>query len=261
MKTKIKMDVVIIATLRPEILEITLSSFSKKLLHNYEVRAIVNVDSVGDANCSAEDVLNVCSRYFKNVVSRTPASASFSSAVEWCWSQVNSEIFLHLEDDWCLKKKVYPARIEKAFENKDVVSLRLNLKNNKEHLTDGSSVYATGLGLNPSFFRLSYIKKLLRDFDLSKDPEKQFSCNVQKLSKEKLPPSYPIFLIYGEPNESSYVIDTGKKWRKRIGLSKWSEKSTNGITWELKKNNFLRNLFSSIKYQLYLYYWKKMYCR
>ena len=255
------MDVVIIATLRPEILKITLSSFSKKILNNYDVRAIVNVDSVGDANCSPVDVLNVCSHYFPNIVSRTPATPSFSSAVEWCWSQVNTEIFLHLEDDWCLKKKIDPVKIEKAFENKDVVSQRLNLKSNKEHLSDGEIVYATGLGLNPSFFRLSYIKKLLRDFDLSRDPEKQFSSKAQELRKDKLPPPYPIFLIYGEPNESSYVIDTGKKWRKRIGLSKWSEKSTNGITWELKRNNLIRNLFSSIKYHLYLYYWKKMYCR
>jgi hypothetical protein len=74
---KIKIDVVLIATLRPEILEITLNSFYHKLLKNFDVRLIVNVDPIGDKKYTQQDVINVCKKYFSSVVSHTPQPPLF----------------------------------------------------------------------------------------------------------------------------------------------------------------------------------------
>ena len=90
---KIKIDLVLIATLRPEILEITLNSFYHKLLKNFNVRLIVNVDPIGDEKYSQQYIINLCNKYFSNIVSRTPISASFSKAVQWAWQQTKSDIF------------------------------------------------------------------------------------------------------------------------------------------------------------------------
>ena len=112
---KIKLDLVLVATLRPEILEITLNSFYHKLLKNFDVRLIVNIDPIGDKRYVQQDIINVCKKYFPNIIFRTPNSASFSKAVQWGWQQVKSEIFFHLEDDWCLKKNVDAKLINKCF--------------------------------------------------------------------------------------------------------------------------------------------------
>ena len=71
---KIKIDLILIATLRPEILEITLNSFYHKLLKNFNVRLIVNVDPIGDTRYTQQDVINICKKYFPNIRSEEHTS-------------------------------------------------------------------------------------------------------------------------------------------------------------------------------------------
>ena len=61
-KNKIKLDVVIIATLRPEILDITLNTFYHRLLNNFNCRLIVNIDPIGDQDCNYKDIIRVCKK-------------------------------------------------------------------------------------------------------------------------------------------------------------------------------------------------------
>jgi hypothetical protein len=76
--------VVITATLRPEILDLTLTSFLKKFLAQISTTLlIINIDPVGDATCCADDVLAVCRRYFSQIVHRAPEQSSFSAALKW----------------------------------------------------------------------------------------------------------------------------------------------------------------------------------
>ncbi len=236
------MDVVIIASIRPRILELTIKSFMSKLLTS-DVRFIVNVDPVGE-KYSQQDVIDVIRKYSNNIVSRTPDKSSFSDAVRWCWSQVESEYFLHLEDDWCLKKNVDINSVIKILSENDVQGIRLNLSRNKKDANESGFVESDGLSLNPTIFKTSFIKTLLPIFDISKDPEKQF--RVKKIAN---------FYYYGLPGESSYVIDTGKKWRKYMGLTKWSPTETN-ITW---KNGNKKKYYYFLKYNLFLIFWGALY--
>ena len=250
------LDVVIISTMRPELLKITLNSFSNKMLKGIRCRAIVNVDPVGDSNCYQEDIVSICEEYFDVVVSRTPSKPSFSEAVQWCWSQVESAVFLHLEDDWCLKRYVNFNDVLKLFQDRDVVSVRLNLTGNRKFPSYNGVVYDNRLSLNPSVFKTIYIKGLLVKFDVKKDPEKQFINNFSTYDFAK-----PRFLVFGSIFENAYVIDTGKKWRKSLGLLKWDQSGEADIIWRKQDISFVRAFLLRLKFCFFIYFWSKVYCK
>lgn len=250
---KQNLDVVMTVVIRPEVLNITLNSFKIKLLDQFNVRLIVNVDPIGQDDCSQNEVVNLCKKYFPNVVSRTPKSASFSKAVFWCWQQIESEYFFHLEDDWCLKKKVSSSDLMDKFSQKDVVSVRLNITRNSKFTTDGNHVYCGRMSLNPSMIRSVFIREYLTKFDILKDPEKQFIGNETTESFQN-----PIFLMFGSAKDQSLVIDIGKKWRNNFGFSKWGNTS-NKIIWE-HSNKSQRFTWLLLKYRFFLLYWTFLYC-
>ena len=237
----------VISTLRPKLLNLTLASFQKHFLNQFGYyRIILNVDPVGEENTSQEAILELVKKYNENVIACTPKTGNFSQAVRWAWSQVESPYFLHLEDDWFLKKKVLKDDIFEQFvSDEKLTGIRLNLSRNPSE----RPLYSDGLSLNPSIFRTSVIQSLLGDFDIAKDPEKQFRKN-ESLKMQK-------FHYYGRPKESSYVVDTGKKWRKSLGLTKWEITSTD-VSWiqSPRKLQLLQKLFYKAKYRMFLGLWK-----
>lgn len=99
---KKSIDITMTATLRPEILEKTLSSFWLNMFsqYDYDYRLIINIDPIGDCGCLSEDVLDVANSYFSNVIYNCPDSHSFPRAVKWVWSKSTSDYVFHLEDMW-----------------------------------------------------------------------------------------------------------------------------------------------------------------
>lgn len=244
------LDVVITATLRPEILDLTLTSFQKKFLAQIPTtRLIINIDPVGDASCCANDVLAVCRRHFNRIIYRTPEQASFSAAVKWGWEQVETEFFLHLEDDWLLKKTVDSDKVFAAFEaDPDLASMRFNLTCNPENTLAGD-----GLSLNPSVMRRAFVQEALPFFDLSLDPEKQFR-HMQDMKLAAL--KHWRYHLYGRPGEPAYVIDIGKKWRRFSRFDKWSGSDTT-VTWKEKHAiSAGAKIWHTFKYRAFLRYWK-----
>jgi len=120
------LDIVMTATIRPEVVDLTLKSFFNKFLNQFEkVRLIINIDPIGDEQYNSNDVLNVCYKYIDDVVYNTPNKASFPKAVKWCWEQVQSEYFLHLEDDWLLKKPIDKDILFNIFEDDKIGKIKL----------------------------------------------------------------------------------------------------------------------------------------
>lgn len=237
------------ATFRPELLELTLTSFFKNLLGQVnDVRLIVNIDPVGDDGCSADDILKICRRYFVDIVFRCPEQPAFSSAVNWCWRQVETEFFLHLEDDWLLKKPVsLKTALDLFNQDRDVASVRFNRSANSE----GSPVSSPGFSLNPSIIRKKFIDEALPFFSCDIDPEKQFS--ILDGEKEEIL-SHWKFICYGAANESLYVIDTGRRWRKFMNLGKWRQDGGE-ITWQSRQMTRFR-FAHYLKYKAQILYWK-----
>jgi len=88
-----KIDVVVTATLRPEILNLTLQSFYTRFLRQFkQSRLIINIDPIGDKRYGPDNILKICRQYFKEVIYRCPPKPSFSDAVKWGWEQVENRI-------------------------------------------------------------------------------------------------------------------------------------------------------------------------
>ena len=185
-----ELDVCIISTVRPEILKLTLDSFRKRFFNllrkgfpGIKIRGIINIDPAGEPGITPQEMiknLNLSS-YFDIYVLNFPQSPSFPKAVSWCWDQVRTPIFLHLEDDWFLKKTIdFKSDVLDSFDqadnqNKSLVGILCNPSGNKKYPL-------SSLCLRPSFFRLELIKEIFRSSDnpdilsmsISQDPEKNF---------------------------------------------------------------------------------------
>lgn len=240
-----KIDVAITATIRPDVLELTLSSFYKKFLHQFQAtRLIVNVDPLGEEGRAAEDVLAVCRRYSPEVVSRCPSQPSFGSAVEWCWDQVQSAVFLHLEDDWLLKKQIPWEQVcARLAASDDIAAVRFNLTRNPGSDPPRSPC----LSLNPSVIRRAFIEQALPLFASGLDPEKQFR-NCAPLAHWK-------FLYHGAPGESASVIDIGKYWRRLHDFQKWPPGSS-VVSWQRGRASIsAQRCYHRLKYLFFMLYW------
>ena len=243
------MDVVLTATLRPELIDITLRSFFNNLIsQSSDVRLILNIDPVGSRDCAPEDIINICRRYIREIFYRCPDQPSFSRAVRWCWEQVETDYFLHLEDDWLLRKRVslQPA-LDLFTKDPDIASVRFNRSVN----SDEEPVMSPYFSLNPSIIRKKFIDEALPHFSSELDPEKQF-CVMEGEKEEAL--SHWKFACYGAAGDTPYVIDIGRLWRKFMNLGKW-EQGSSDITW--KHRNMTRYRFAHyLRYKTSIWYWR-----
>jgi hypothetical protein len=251
MKQSIPLDVVMTATLRPALIDLTLASFYKNLLGQSErVRLIINIDPVGDDDCHPEDILNICRRHSSDIIHRSPERPSFSGAVKWCWEQVETDFFLHLEDDWLLRKPVsLKAAINLLIPDPDIATVRFNRLTNPGE----EPVASPGFSLNPSIIRKKFIDEALPFFSRDLDPEKQF-CALAGERERVL--SHWKFACYGKANESPYVIDTGRKWRKFMNLGKWRHDGGD-ITWQSRELTRFR-FAHYLRYKALIWYWKRL---
>ncbi len=230
---KPKLDVVIVATVRADILRMTLQSFCNHFLYQFDCRAIINVDPMGETDKNNQmDMVNICREYFDEVIYRTPAKPSFVGAMKWGWQQVETNLFFHLEDDWILKTEIDCNEITNLFKHENVVSVSIhkldcagtNIYLNHHKLAinwfdDLNLVFPT-ISFNPVMLRTAYIKQLANKLDLQKDPETQWNAGNNHTDNY----AKPIFL-WRTTNESA-VIDTGSHWRKVNDIRKQGGTST-----------------------------------
>jgi len=243
-----RIDVVTIGTLRPDILEFTLLSFHRKFLRQFQrARLIINIDPIGDERRSTDDVLRICAKYFSEITHRCPDQPHFATAVKWAWEQVETEIFLHLEDDWLLKRKVDATRIVRGFEaDPDLASLRFNLTRNPSR----GPLYFQGPSLNPSVIRRRFLEEVLPFFSPHLDPEKQYTY-PNDARREVL--AHWRHMLYGEPGEASYVLDIGKKWRRFHGFAKW-QPGSGELSWRKTPVPPLRKTWYALKHAAFSRY-------
>lgn len=251
---KNQLDVVVIAIKRPEILRLCLETFKKNLLDQFNVRIIINVDPVGEENYSQKDIVAIAKEYFSNVISRTPKKGNFSKAVHWCWSQVKTDFFFHLEDDWLLKSFIPAYRLQKKLTIKDIVSITFNISSNKKYPELHGVYHLKTFSLRPCIFRSKYIKEKLVGFKFDEDPEKQIAKNTPSKSFKE-----PKFILFGNDDEGRKIIDTGKKWKMKNAFSKWEYKSDNIVYEKSEKKHFFKAIFYTMKYWYFVRYWRLRY--
>lgn len=235
-------DVVTTATVRPELIDLTYLSFCDRVLNKFRKRRlIINIDPVGNSNRTVSDVLAVCNKYFDEVVYRCPETPSFSAGFKWCWEQCRSDLILHLEDDWFIKRKVDVADMLGGFDDDEHVSSVMFGR--KLHKFSNGEVGGGTFTPNPCFVRKKFIDEALVFFSLDYDPEEQYS-NPPDDRKKAL--GHWKVKIYGQGNvgEPDYVVDTGTMWRKHHRLDKWSvdkkQPGGNPVHTSWKRNNAMK---------------------
>ena len=236
---KRKLDVVITATVRADILRLTLASFTKKLLHQFNCRAIINVDPLGETDRNTPmDMVNICREYFAEVIHKAPHQPSFAKAVQWGWQQVQTEFFFHLEDDWILKRQIKASELMQPMQDKKISGFILNRTPNVES--------ESAFSLNPCLLRTACIKEMLKSMDVNKDPEFQFN----KTTNSKL-------RVLKHISNNPIVVDSGRVWRRKMFIGKGD--SVTNPTWYNREKINLKFVFRYLYYKLYLTYWEIRY--
>jgi hypothetical protein len=220
-------DVTMTACNRPELLERTLRSFFIYFigLKKSIPRLIINIDPVG-TDAPIQDTLDICYNYFSEVVWNTPWRPSFPKASKWVWSQIESPIIFHLEDDWEMLREVSLSKmLDILYTFPDLAILRLpafasgtdTMKNwNKFFNWNGIFFECPldlrgGLGFcgHPSLIKKSFISYVFPYLDATKNIEKQIKHHNKPLTGYLNSCNYG---VYAQQNEPPAIQDTGRQW-------------------------------------------------
>lgn len=225
----------ITATLRPEILSRTLDSFSRKItdVSLKDLGCIINIDCAPKDYCDPNDIIELCSKYFKNVHYKISRNPNFCVSVKWLWSQATSPFIFHLEDDWELLNTVKIGDFLEFFnKNPNLYQLRLR-KRTKEY---GMWKF----GLSPCIISSSFYSQFAK---LNNDENPEVQLNSSGISPEGRVAVYPEANIdpYTKAH-SDYVVvlDIGRDWRAQHGMSKPKKSmERNFLSWT-KMANIIR---------------------
>jgi hypothetical protein len=215
-----KLDVLTTATLRPDILEITLRSFYHRLFRQVrKCRLIINIDPIPEgAGNDKDEIIAISRHWFSDVVVRAPDKPSFPSAVQWLWTQSETDVVFHLEDDWMLRRSVDIQFVAEEFAKHDeLAQIALNPRVNRSH--------ERKLSLRPSFIRRKFILDALPLFDITSDPEKQWHRHFEPGGAL----AHWTFADHGSVGDGHHVREIGALWRKQLNLVKWSPGE---VTWK-----------------------------
>ena len=229
------------ATCRPELVDQTLRSFRKGLLGSDPThRLIVNIDPVPEA--APDGVCRVLKEYFgANTEIRRPASPSFPGALKWCWSQVTTEYFLNLEDDWELLVDLdLNDMLMVMDEHPWLATLRLPkgqtaetecvqsgsprepryLWNGRFFQCPAGRTGKNGYYGSPSLIRNYWAQQVWPLLQDHASPEKQ----LRRLKEAKNPAVWCWeHGVYSVPNTPAVIQDIGTQWRRDRGIRKNSK--------------------------------------
>jgi len=240
---KSKVDITITATVRPKLLDTTLTSFYNNLFCEDpdRYRVIINVDPVGE-DCNPKEMVDVCLKYFKDVIYNIPEKPSFAKAVIWTWKQVTAPFCFHLEDDWSLNRPVkMKTMIHILTENPRIACLRFSKYRvpNDKHIVLFNSAYTykdgyylaasnkDQFGLNPCLINSEFIKVAVKLMTNDINPEKQFRMNNGRMRPFISMWEYGLF---SEPGRPTLVTDIGRDWRSIHNFKK--PKNSSFLVWE-----------------------------
>lgn len=236
------LDITMTATMRPDILNVTINSFFKYMLSEYvntghKIRLIINVDKVGGG--SRSEVLGAVDNRFHSSYIYIPTAPSFPQAFKRVWSEVKADYVLHLEDDWELLRYVSLSCLIGLLKlEPDLALLRLpsfragssDMKNWDVFFPYNGRYYECpeecrgGIGFcgHPSIIRGDFIRSIAPLLNDTYNPEKQFHVKNSAVMKEVLKWRYG---VYGIPNTSPLILDIGRKWMIKNNYRKQGNKA------------------------------------
>lgn len=221
---KEKIDITMPTTLRPVILDRTLKSFTEKVFTEKDrYRLIFNIDPVGEKGCKSENVIEVASKYFDNILYNIAEEPSFPKAFKWCWNHAETNFIFHMNEDWELLRAInIDHMIRLLKENQNLACLRLLKMNvppnlyffrskyiNKSHYLQAENRDAS-FGTNPELIREEFYKEARKYLLDNANPEKQFRP-WQKEMFENVTKHWD-YAVYAKVGDKMLINDIGKNW-------------------------------------------------
>jgi len=240
-------DITCTATLRPELLATTLSSFTRNLFKERIscAKLIINIDMVGVEEHRKKqkliDVIEVIDRFpFYRREIRIGRDPHFPTAFCWCMDEVSSKYFFHLEEDWELLFPIDFEAMWKLFDEygnlahlrlSSFLSEELTCKNWNKFLHWNGQFFevffdeklSIGWAGHPSLNRSSFIKQCLPYIDRMANPEKQIKGKIHPEITEAIKKMR--FGSFHPQNSQGSIVDIGREWMVNNGWSKAGNKA------------------------------------
>ena len=221
-------DLCVVATLRPDILEKTFESFIKHVIFDGKMTLRINIDHVPMSEENNNNILKMgmvvgsmaTKIDFKVYVSSM--LGNFAKAVKRLWSESTADYVFHLEDDWKFIKNIDLNECVERMENENFDYMRFP-KKNAPHLNK--------VALQPSLWKGDIVREISKYMIIDKDPEKQLRTGQGNDELDK------ILIELQNKGLKDYCSDwccedIGREWRTKHGLEKWNKnKGNNYITW------------------------------
>jgi hypothetical protein len=240
-------DLTCTATLRPELLRITLDSHIENLFGDRikDIKLIINIDKIGsNKNCNDAlvEILSVIDKYpFKTYSLNMPDEPHFGRAFVWCMSQIEQKYFFNLEEDWKLLHKVdFDKMIELMQNDESIAHLRLSafpssllrMKTWNQFINWNGKYFEVPADLkgtigwcgHPSLNRTSFIKECLKFIDPNGNPEKQIKGRRYMHPANELIATSK-FGVFHPKDKPAAIEDIGRKWMVENGWTKSGSKA------------------------------------
>jgi len=246
------MDITTTATLRPRLLRQTYTSFRDRMFEgSFEgCRLYLNVDPVGEAGVTQDDVVAVAREFFDDVVTRCPDAPSVPQA--WCWlfNVVSDHFVFNLEDDWIMTQNCRISDLTAIMSREpNLALLRLTRfaageescrQWNKSFIRHGDYYECPeevqgmlGFSGNPSLIRGDFLRGVGQWLVPWGCPEKQIKRFVHPIAANRDHVTRFIqqqimhvileqwtYGVYTKPGWENVVADAGGDWRKDHGVDK-----------------------------------------
>lgn len=227
------MDITMTATLRPEILERTLSSFKKYVFGEFEDhRLIINIDPIGGSG-ELKDMIKIVDDNFVHYEIICPKAPNFAKAFRTVWAYANNRYIFHLEDDWEALRPIDLDTIVDIMEmTPDLALLRFPLWdcgetckqwnryfpwNGVYYKCPENMKFGLGFSGNPSILRKQFVKEIFPLLHTKSCPEKQIKGNTPEMKTLLGKWEYGVF---GSPGDTRAVKDIGRTWREEHDFKK-----------------------------------------
>ena len=211
---KTAVDITMTATLRPELVERTLTSAIAMLnTTKCHFRLVLNIDQVPKTSVfKADDVWKAATRHIPVDSCMIPDKPSFALAVKSNWSRTTAQYVLNLEDDWDFVRKIDFDWCIAALEAGAADQIRFNTR----RFPKTSEMQIAGL--SPGLWLGSMVRAIAELLVGDFDPEKQIHYGLMGSEMDAVLPRK----IIDYPGGLS-VRDTGRDWRDAHNIQKWDK--------------------------------------
>jgi len=230
----VSFDLCVTASRRPDLLSITLQSFSDRIFsHIAPGRVFVNLDPIFGSEEDHLAVISVVRDRFPAATIFEPETACFGAAVKRLWSATKADYVFHMEDDWVANSDVTD-EIFRTFDDPRIQQVSFYRNENWDFRKKGRfpkrKDYLRLLGIklplyktrpqfttSPSILRGEFARTAAALMDPAHDPEKQFYSSVN-MALERFVKPYRSY-IYSQGG-GPVIRDIGCEWRDTRGIQK-----------------------------------------